>query len=994
MRRFFAILSLALVTVACAPKVEEVADTASDWTRDAVVYELNTRQLTPEGTFAAAEEILPRLSEMGVDVVWVMPLYPIGVEGRKGSLGSYYAIKDYNAVNPEFGTLEDFDHFLATAHGLGLKVIIDWVANHTSPDHPWVTEKPADWYVRGADGKTIVEYDWTDIAKLNYDNEDVRSAMKDAMRFWLDRGIDGFRCDVAYKVPRDFWTDAIASFRNDYDRRLYFLAEGEETWLHEAGFDATYSWKLHHLLNDIAQGKAGADSLVRYIEWNAKEYPANSERLAFTSNHDENSWAGTEFSRMGDAVKAMTVLCWTLPNTQPLIYTGQEIGFDHSFAFFEKDPIPAWKSNSYTDFYAYLADLKHSHPALASGKGDFELLSTENNSIKFRRSLGDDAVTVSVSLQAPWDWSVSSEADKVSRVEPPCWWVGMKTPLQLLVNGEGIGEYGVTIEGGSGVTVTGVHAAESPNYLFVDVNVAADAAPGTYKLVFTKGGDSFKVPYEIGARREGSADRESFGTADAIYLIMPDRFANGDPSNDNTSDTREKADYQAFFGRHGGDIQGIEDHLDYISDLGFTAIWCTPLLEDDEPESSYHGYACTDYYNIDSRFGSNRKYREFVAEAHKRGIKVIMDVVTNHCGDKHWWMEDLPFADWVHQWPEYTHSNCAFSAQNDPYCSVLDRTNMEGGWFDTSMADMNLDNPFTLRYFQQWAAWWIEWADLDGLRVDTYPYNEKEPMSRWCASVREEYPGMNIVGEVWSVNVPQVAYWQDDNPNKDGFDSNLPSIMDFCLQAAICQGINTDKESWDNGITKVYDSMANDVYFKDVRNMMIFPGNHDTDRIGDVVGKDPRKMKIVMTLMATLRGYPQVFAGDEMMVVSRDRSQGHGGLRVEFPEDWASDPVQKDLHDYVRALFQWRKTSDAVQNGKTLHFLTRDNTYAYFRYNDAEAVFVYVNNNAEPRELPWSDYAEIATSLKGSGKYVLTGADFNPDGLSVPAKSTLIVEFK
>lgn len=301
---------------------------------------------------------------------------------------------------------------------------------------------------------------------------------------------------------------------------------------------------------------------------------------------------------------------------------------------------------------------------------------------------------------------------------------------------------------------------------------------------------------------------------------------------------------------------------------------------------------------------------------------------------------------------------------------------------------------FTLRYFQQWAAWWIEWADLDGLRVDTYPYNEKEPMSRWCASVREEYPGMNIVGEVWSVNVPQVAYWQDDNPNKDGFDSNLPSIMDFCLQAAICQGINTDKESWDNGITKVYDSMANDVYFKDVRNMMIFPGNHDTDRIGDVVGEDPRKMKIVMTLMATLRGYPQVFAGDEMMVVSRDRSKGHGGLRVEFPEDWASDPVRKDLHDYVSALFQWRKTSDAVQNGKTLHFLTRDNTYAYFRYTDAEAVFVYVNNNAEPRELPWGDYAEIASSLKGTGKYVLTGADFNPDGLSVPAKTTLIVEFK
>ena len=584
---------------------------------------------------------------------------------------------------------------------------------------------------------------------------------------------------------------------------------------------------------------------------------------------------------------------------------------------------------------------------------------------------------------------------RITRVEPPCWWVGMETPLQLLVQGEGIGEFAVRIEGGRGVRVSGTHPAESPNYLFVDVKVAKSAAPGTYALVFSKGDDRFRIPYEISARREGSALRGSFGTDDAVYLIMPDRFVNGDPANDNTPDTEEQADYQAFFGRHGGDLQGIEDQLDYIADLGFTAIWNTPLLEDNEPVSSYHGYACTDYYKIDSRFGSNEKYREFVQQAHARGIKVIMDVVTNHCGDRHWWMKDLPFSDWVHQWPGYTHSNCAFSAQNDPYCSQHDRENMEGGWFDTSMVDMNLDNPFVLRYFQQWAAWWTEWADLDGFRVDTYPYNEKEPMSQWCASVRREYPNLNIVGEVWSVNVPQVAYWQADNPNKDGFNSHLPSIMDFCLQSAICQGINTDHESWDEGITKWYDSIANDFYFEDPTNMMVFPGNHDTDRIGDVLGQDPAKMKLVMALMATVRGYPQIFAGDELMVVSRDRSQGHGGLRVELPLDWAQNPVQKDLHDYFRTLLRWRQTSEAVRHGNTMHFLSRDNTYAYFRYtDDGETVFVYLNNNPDPRPVPWSDYAEITGSIKAPGRDVVTGEPVSFEPRTVAGRSALIVEFK
>ena len=348
--------------------------------------------------------------------------------------------------------------------------------------------------------------------------------------------------------------------------------------------------------------------------------------------------------------------------------------------------------------------------------------------------------------------------DYISRVEPLSWWVGMKTPLQLLVNGKDIALCDVRIEPDSalqsgslcpdrrcGVKVTAVHRADSPNYLFVDVDVAPDALPGTYQLVFTKDGESFRYPYEIARRAEGSALRGSFTTADMIYLIMPDRFANGDPTNDSTPDTAEKADRSGFFGRHGGDLQGIINHLDYISDLGATAIWCTPVLLDNEPAGSYHGYACSDYYRIDPRFGTNELYREFVDKAHAHGLKVIMDIVTNHCGAAHWWMEDLPFKDWIHGSPEYTGTSNCFSVNMDPNASEYDLDIQESGWFVPSMPDMNLDNPYVLNYFKQWAVWWIEYAGLDGLRVDTYPYNEKGPMSGWCAAVLSEYPDFNIV---------------------------------------------------------------------------------------------------------------------------------------------------------------------------------------------------------------------------------------------------------
>lgn len=984
MKRLTLIAAAIALLASCtgAPKTEKAG-----W-NNTVIYELNTRQFTPEGTFKAAEDQLPRLKEQGVDIVWMMPLYPIGEKGRKGALGSYYAIKDYCATNPEFGTLEDFDSFVEKAHGLGMKVIIDWVANHTSPDHAWVTEKPAEWYYRDEAGNTIIEYDWTDIAKLNYGCQGVREAMLDAMRFWVARGVDGFRCDMAFLVPEDFWTPTIATLREEAGRPLFFLAEAEEDWMHRAGFDAMYAWRFHHLLNDIAQGRKGKTELVEEVQTFAQA--EGRKRLCFTSNHDENSWAGTEFERMGEAWQAMSVLCWTLPNSLPLIYTGQEAGLSWRFKFFEKDEAPHWGNGEYAEFYRYLAGQRHIHPAL-DADAEFELLESGDDEIRYIRRKAGDEVTVSVALKAPWSWSISSEADRISRVEPMCWWTGMKTPLQLLVQGEGIGEWTASFGDAKGVRVSGVHKADSPNYLFVDVEIAANAKPGTYRLHFTNGGKSFSIPYELLERREGSAERESFTSADLMYLIMPDRFVNGNPYNDNSAVTTEKANPEAFFGRHGGDIAGIASQLGYLEDLGVTAIWNTPLLEDNVDRESYHGYACTDYYHIDSRIGSNEEYRELVRDAHSHGIKMIMDIVTNHCGDRHWWMEDLPFEDWIHVWPEYTHSNCCFSVQNDPYMAEIDRYNMESGWFDRSMPDMNLDNPYLLQYFKQWAVWWIEWADLDGLRVDTYPYNEKVPMSEWCAAVRSEYPNINIVGEVWSNNVPQVAYWQAGNPNRDGFNSNLPSIMDFPLQTAFCQALSYHgKVNWDEGLVKVYDCVANDQYYHDKDNMLIFTGNHDQERIADCLGKDAGSVKNAFALLATLRGIPQVLYADEVFAVSKDRSQGHGGLRVDFPLEWEKDPQAKDMHDYFKALFNWRKGCEAVHNGELKHFLRRDNTYAMFRLGQKEKVFVFVNNNEKSVDVPWADYAELGIDAQWFD--VITGEAVNPAALSVGAKSNIILQ--
>ena len=592
----------------------------------------------------------------------------------------------------------------------------------------------------------------------------------------------------------------------------------------------------------------------------------------------------------------------------------------------------------------------------------------------------------------------------IQRVEPLCWWTEMNTPLTLLFQGEDLADAQVTVQevvGNKvmrgqclGLVPKAQHNAESPNYLFVDMDVKQ---AGTYRITLTKNKKKATWTYTINPRREGSRMRQSFTSADVVYLIMSDRFVDGDETNNNLPQMAEKTDKSNIHGRFGGDIAGIISQLDHISRLGATAIWPTPLLEDNEAAWSYHGYACSDYYHIDPRYGSNELYCSMVEQAHEKGIKVLMDMVPNHCGGTHWWMKDLPYHDWINQFDEFTNTSNVFSANYDINASEYDRKLSNRGWFDKPMPDMNLENPDLLKYFQQWAIWWIEYANLDGLRVDTYPYIEPVPGSKWLKAIREEYPNINIVGECWTRPASAVAYWQSGVKNYNGFDSNLPTVMDFPVEESIRQALENDGKEWGAGQTRVYDAVAQDYLYADVNKLFMFLGNHDMDRFADIVkDHDPRRVKLGYVLLATMRGIPQVFAGDEYAMRSSDRSMGHSTLRMPLPLGKDVTSEQQEMFDFQSRLFQWRKGEPVIHTGRTMHFLGRDNTYAFFRYNESEAVFVFVNGSEDERTIPTAHYAEILNKYNPAGKDIISGEkiDLSRKDISVAPLSALVVKLE
>ncbi len=592
---------------------------------------------------------------------------------------------------------------------------------------------------------------------------------------------------------------------------------------------------------------------------------------------------------------------------------------------------------------------------------------------------------------------------KPERVEPLHWWAGMKSPeLQLMVYGENISETDISIEY-PGVRLVAVSKVQNPNYLFIDLLLSEDVQPGSFDIVFKKGGEVAATwKYELKARDEGSAQRQGFDNSDVIYLITPDRFANGNPQNDRVEGMKEKPDRSNPDGRHGGDIRGIINSLDYLQEMGFTAVWLNPVVENNMPRYSYHGYSTTDFYRVDPRFGSNEEYRELNNELDRRGMKLIMDMIFNHAGSEHWWMEDMPMPGWINNYPDYTITSHRRTVNQDPHVSEADLDAMTEGWFVPTMPDLNQQNPFMKNYLIQNSIWWIEYVGLEGIRQDTWPYPDKYMMADWAARVLEEYPNFNIVGEEWSINPAIVSYWQLGQVNFDGYHCPLPSLMDFPLQDAVGRSLR-DADDSGPGFLQLYEMLANDFLYPNPDNLVVFPDNHDMARFYVQVGEDVDLLKMGIAYFLTTRGIPQLYYGTEVLMTHPgDR---HGDIRSDFPGGWPGDEVnaftgerlseaQKNMQQYVSTIQNWRKTKEVIHTGKMMHFVPEDNMYTYFRYNNQETVMVVLNRSTQEKTLQTGRYSEIMGEYT-SAVDVITSANF-PDlsEIKVPGKSAMILELK
>jgi glycosidase len=594
-------------------------------------------------------------------------------------------------------------------------------------------------------------------------------------------------------------------------------------------------------------------------------------------------------------------------------------------------------------------------------------------------------------------------SQKLERVEPQFWWAGMKSPeLQLMVYGNKISETNVSLNypGVELVSTTKVH---SPNYLFVNLRLAENVQPGKFEIQFTKEDKVVQsYIYELKAREKGSANRTGFNSSDVIYLITPDRFINGNPNNDWVEGMKEKPNRNDKDGRHGGDIQGIINSLDYLQKMGFTAVWLNPVLENNMTQVSYHGYSTTDFYKVDPRYGTNEEYRKLNDELDKRGMKLIMDMIFNHCGSEHWWMEDLPMNDWINNYPEYIITSHRRTVNQDPHASEADRNVMVDGWFVPTMPDLNQRNPFMEKYLIQNSIWWIEFVGLEGIRQDTWPYPDKNMMTTWTKQVLEEYANFNIVGEEWAMNPAIVSYWQKGKVNSDGYECFLPSLMDFPLQNAVSAGLQND-ESWDSGLIQIYESLANDFLYTDADNLVIFPDNHDMSRFYVQVGEDVDLLKMGVALFLTMRGIPQIYYGTEILM--RHEGGEHGNIRADFPGGWQGDKIdaltgaglsteQKEMQSYISKIQNWRKEKSIIHKGKLMHFVPQDGVYTYFRYNKNEVVMVMLNKNITEKTVATNRFSEIIKDFK-TGLEIITHKRIEDiSEIKIPAKTAVIVELQ
>ncbi|MEM7657125.1 MAG: glycoside hydrolase family 13 protein [Bacteroidota bacterium] len=591
----------------------------------------------------------------------------------------------------------------------------------------------------------------------------------------------------------------------------------------------------------------------------------------------------------------------------------------------------------------------------------------------------------------------------LDRVEPPFWWVGMAEPsVELMIHGENLAGAQVKLAG-EGIAVQGITQLENPNYLFLTLEIDPTLAqPGFYNLVIQKPGQTNTIRYELKAREPQHNRIQGVETEDLIYLLMPDRFANGDPTNDEVSSMKEnEVERAGQYQRHGGDLQGVIDHLDYLQELGVTTLWMNPYEENDQPHESYHGYAATDHYRVDPRLGNNQLFKELVDACHERGMKVIRDVVYNHVGNEHWFIRDLPAKNWVHQFEEFTRTTYRAPTLLDPYASKQDRKLMTDGWFDHHMPDLNQDHPQLANYLIQNSIWWIEFAGLDGYRIDTYAYPDQAFMAKLGKRLKQEYPQFTFFGETWVHGVPVQAWFTEKVGGKD-LDSELPGVTDFQLYYAINDALTKDF-GWTDGLARLYYTLAKDYVYHDPNQLVTFLDNHDLGRYFSVVGEDLNKFKQGVGFLLTTRGIPQLYYGTEILMKNHWDPSNHDKVREEFPGGWDGDTQNKfepagrtqreqEAFEFVKTLANFRKNSSAITQGKLMQFVPEEGVYTYFRYDEAQTVMLVMNQNAEPKEIQlarftertegFSTYREVIGGKRGSlGKE-----------LSVPGNGILILE--
>lgn len=605
----------------------------------------------------------------------------------------------------------------------------------------------------------------------------------------------------------------------------------------------------------------------------------------------------------------------------------------------------------------------------------------------------------------------TAAAVQLDRIEPPSWWIGMARPdLQLMLHGPGIAALEATLAPTPGVTLTGTRRGDSLNYLFLDLRIEPSAQPGDLLLQLRRAGAVvLEHRYPLQARAAGSAQRESFGPKDAIYLVVPDRFASGQPDRPLPAGMLEGVQRQDAGGRHGGDLQGLSQQLDYIASMGFTMLWPTPLSENNSARWSYHGYAATDFYRTDPRFGSNEDFRTLVQQARARGLGVIQDIVLNHIGSGHWWMKDLPTRDWVNTWPQHTETHHARMTLQDPYAAPSDRKRFSDGWFSQGMPDLNQRQPLLATYLTQMSVWWIEWAGLAGVRTDTYSYSDRDFLAQWSRRLKEEYPRLNIVGEEWSPHPAVVSYWQAGKRNHDGYESSLPSLMDFPLHEALLAALNRN-DAPDFGLSKLYEALAHDFVYPDPAQLVLFEGNHDTPRLYSVLFEDVALTKMAWAYLATVRRIPQFFYGTEVLMTS-PRERDDGAVRADFPGGWPGDAVnavtgagltdrQRDAQAYLKRLLNWRKQEPLVHSGALMQYAPLDGSYVLFRH-DGQAdqrgrrkLMLVLNKRPEAVELALERFPEMLHGGETATDVITGQTQTLGRTLKLPARAALLLSIQ